>query len=504
MTRYKSNLFANFAGTGYAALLQLAFIPIYVRFLGVEAYGLIGFYIMIQAVVQVLDLGLGPTMNREMARYSVLPDMAGEARDFARTLEAGYWALGVSAGAIIALSSSLIATRWINVGTLPLPVVRQALMLMGGLAALQLPLAFYQGGLMGLQRQVLLNGVKIAMATLGSGGAVMILWLVSPTITAFLGWQLAVGAVQALILAACLWNSLPSDGSAPRFAPALLRNVWRFAAGMSGITIATLILTQLDKVILSKLLPLKMFGYYTLATALGNGLYVLITPVFNATFPKLSALVASRDENGVRELYHLGTQVMAVLVLPVASVTAFFSYDIMALWTGSAETARYTAPIVSILIAGTAMNGLMNLPYALQLAHGWTKLGFLITVGLIFTMAPSMVAATLLFGPVGAAYVWSAVNFVYLMAGIPLTHRRVLVGEARRWYLHDIALPLAASVLLAGTAREVLDMDPSRRFLSAVTLSGVLLAVVSASAFVSPILRKWMRDQWRGWKGSYA
>ena len=102
MTRYKSNLFANFAGAGVAALLQLAFIPFYIKFLGIEAYGLIGFYIMLQAVLQVLDLGLGPTMNREMARYSVLPDKAGEARDFTRTLEIGYWVLGISAGAVIA------------------------------------------------------------------------------------------------------------------------------------------------------------------------------------------------------------------------------------------------------------------------------------------------------------------------------------------------------------------------------------------------------------------
>jgi hypothetical protein len=33
---------------------------------------------------------------------------------------------------------------------------------------------------------------------------------------------------------------------------------------MSGITITALVLMQLDKVILSRLLPLKFFGYYIL------------------------------------------------------------------------------------------------------------------------------------------------------------------------------------------------------------------------------------------------
>jgi hypothetical protein len=33
--------------------------------MGMEAYGLIGFYFMLQGVIQILDLGLSPTMNRE-------------------------------------------------------------------------------------------------------------------------------------------------------------------------------------------------------------------------------------------------------------------------------------------------------------------------------------------------------------------------------------------------------------------------------------------------------
>ena len=79
-------------------LLQMACVPLYIRFLGVEAYGLIGFYLMLQAILQVLDLGLSPTMNREMARYSVQPEKADEARDLVRTLELGYWLIGLMIG----------------------------------------------------------------------------------------------------------------------------------------------------------------------------------------------------------------------------------------------------------------------------------------------------------------------------------------------------------------------------------------------------------------------
>ena len=71
---FKLELVASFAGTGWAALVQLICIPAYIKFMGMESYGLFGFYLVLQAMLQILDLGLSPTMTREIARYSVQPE----------------------------------------------------------------------------------------------------------------------------------------------------------------------------------------------------------------------------------------------------------------------------------------------------------------------------------------------------------------------------------------------------------------------------------------------
>ena len=110
---------------------------------------------------------------------------------------------------------------------------------------------------------------------------------------------------------------------------------------MSGISVSAIILTQLDKVILSKLLSLEMFGYYTLAGVASSVVPVmLVGPMFNALFPRFTSLVAMNDEPRSKLLYHQGSQLMAVLVLPVAAVLAFFSFDILLLWTGSARNSQ--------------------------------------------------------------------------------------------------------------------------------------------------------------------
>src|ERR1700689_1083540 len=152
LPRFRHGLLANFAGSGWSAMMQLVCVPFYIKFMGIEAFGLIGFYLVFQSIAQILDFGLSPTINREMARYSVQPEKADEARDLLRTLEAGYWVIGIAIGAGVFEASPWIASHWIKASTIPASSVREALMLMGFLVVFQWPISLYQGGLMGLRR----------------------------------------------------------------------------------------------------------------------------------------------------------------------------------------------------------------------------------------------------------------------------------------------------------------------------------------------------------------
>lgn len=490
---FKLDLVANLTGAAWTTLVQLACIPLYIRFMGIESYGLIGFYLTFQAMLQVLDLGLSPTMNREMARYSVQPEKAAEARDLVRTLELGYWAIGVVVGAALVLASPWVATHWIKAATIPVNSIRKALMLMGVLAVFQWPVSFYQGALMGLGRQVLYNGLVICFSTLSNAGAVLILWRVSPTIPAFFLWLVATNAIKTVLLFVFLWNSLPSASRSPRFDFDRLRTVARFAAGMSGITASSLILTQSDKVILSKVLSLKVFGYYTVAGMFGAGLVMIVGSISNTIYPRFSALVARGDEPALVRLYHGATQLMAVLVLPVAAILAMFSSDILLLWTRNSDVARNAGPIATLLVIGSAVNGLMNVPYSLQLAYGWTSIGLRIAIGLTIVFLPAIWFMATNYGAIGAASMWTALNCVYMAVGIPLTHRRLLKGEELRWF-GDIAWPLATVSLIAVIGRGLAAATMAAP-LGIFALLGLLFCATGAAALVSPLLRPWVVTQ---------
>ena len=99
MNRVRSNIVANIAGQAWAVVLALVCTPFYIRFLGVEAYGLIAFFVTLQTLLQLLDLGLGVTLNRELARSRQAP--SDDLPALATTLEAWYWILGIALGVVL-------------------------------------------------------------------------------------------------------------------------------------------------------------------------------------------------------------------------------------------------------------------------------------------------------------------------------------------------------------------------------------------------------------------
>lgn len=494
ITQLQVNLATNFAGRIWGALIGLAFVPIYIRYLGIEAYGLVGFFAVLQATVQVLDFGLAPTLNRELARLSALPNRRGQSRDLVRTLEVGYWGLG----AILAMGTwalaPLLARQWIHAEGLPVPTVENALRAMAVVLGLQWPLGIYYGGLMGLQRQARANALRIVTTSVAAVGSAIVLARISSDIGAFFLWQGIVAAGHLALVVILLWRTLPPSDHRPRFSWTLLRGSWKFAAGMTGITVTAVVATQLDKVILSGLLSLEMFGYYSLAAVLAGGLRIVAAPMFDALFPRFSALIAVGDEPSLQSLYHRSAQLMSTLTIPLTAVLSLFAYEVVNVWTGSRLTAAQTAPVLALLALGTGINGLWVMPYTLQLASGWTSLGFGLNAALIAALVPALLFLTPRYGSVGAAASWAMFNTVGLVVASGLTHRRVQPGEWLPWAWHDVTQPLLGTVAVVMMFR-VAAPSSVGTVGQVAWLAGALLAAMGAAVLSSHRLRSWAATQ---------
>jgi O-antigen/teichoic acid export membrane protein len=484
------NIIANVGGSVWVGLMSLAFIPLYIRFMGIEAYGLVGFFVTLQALFSLLDLGLSTTLNREIARLSAQEGTEREIRNLLRSMEIIYWAIGLLSATVIVALSHVIAYRWVHAEHLSVATIQRAVMATGLVVAVQWPLSLYSGGLLGLQRQVLLNGINAIAATARGIGAVLILWLLSPSIVAFLLWQAAISLAHTVTVAVILWRRLSGPHGSARFDGAAIRSIHRFAAGMVGISALAIMLTQVDKLILSKLLSLEAFGYYTLAGTVAASLYRLVTPLFTALFPRFAQLAAT-DENALVSVYHRACQCMTALIVPVAVVIAFFSRELLQLWTRSDVTARAAAPILTLLVLGTAVNGLLNLPYALQLAYGWTRLSLTANAIAVLILVPALFVAASRYGAVGAARVWCMYNFGYALVVIHIMHRRILPGQEWRWYGQDVGLPLVVALTATALTRVVVTGSSLPiPLLVQLAFAGVFVEVVTCASL--PDIRRIM------------
>lgn len=483
----RRNLIANYLGQGWTALMTLAFIPFYIKYLGIEAYGLIGLFAVLQAWLGLVDMGMTPTLSREMARFTGGSRSAESIRDLLRTIEVIASGIAFLMAAGIALASNWIATSWLKAEALPTETVAHAFAIMGLVTALRFVEGLYRSTIVGLQKQVLFNVVSSVMVTLRGLGAVGILIWVSPTIEAFFLWQGVVSVIALMTLGFITYQSIPPGNRSAQFSLVELRGVGRFAGGMMGITLLSLLLMQVDKVLLSKLLSLSDFGYYTLATVVAGALYTLISPITQAVYPKLCQLHVEQNNQGLASAFHNAAQLVTVVAGSAALVLILFSENAFRLWTKDPHLATQVAPLVSLLAVGNFLNGLMWVPYSTQVAYGWTSLAVRINIVAVLIIVPAMVLVVPRYGAEGAAWVWVFLNAGYFLIGIHLMFLRILTTEKWAWYFKDVLAPLCAGLVVALSLLKVLSNQPGfyfdlKRIL--IVATSTLLAATFASSYV--------------------
>jgi len=488
-SRVTVNLFANGTGSVATSLIQFAIIPVYIRLLGPESYGLVGVQTTLQALAQLLDFGVSASINRELARRTALGTDASSVRDMVRTLEVSYGAIGAVLGILVFLGAPL-AERWLQHAQLSALTIRHSVQVMALLLAAQWPLTFYQGALLGLQRHGLYNSVRVGCMAVTAVGAWVVLTRVERTPVALFAWQAVMSLVQVGLLAVATWWCLPRAAARPRVRRASVAGLGTFALGMTGVTATALLLSQGDRIVASRVLPLDTFGYYMLGATLANALlYTFVSPVYTSVFPRLSSLVAVGDVATLRASYRRAWGVMAVVSLPAAAVLCLFAYPLILVWTRDPVAATATAPIAALLVAGTALHGLLLMSFGLQLAHGWTRVALTINASLCTVALPLVLVLASRYGAVGAAATWPIVNVLFAVATITVTHGRLGAETGRRWLVADIAWPAGAAVAVTALCRYAIPVPAS--FVGVLAVAGVVWAATTAALVaVSPLLRR--------------
>lgn len=484
-SRPATNVVWNLLGGLWAGVLVVIATPWYVARLGLEGYGIVGVWLVLQGMMALLDVGVGVTVVREFASAPADADGRAYRRNVLRTLELLYWGAAIALAGILFIASDWIGRRWLHVSGIAPHDVVSALRMMALALGLQFPVTLYSNGFAGIQEQGRMNALQVVGNSLRyGGGAAVLFW--SPHVLPFFALQAIVAAVQTLLTRLVLHQrlSMPGDPAAVvRFA--LLKPLWIYSAGMAMSSFAAVLMSNADRIVLSALSTTSELGKYSVAFTASGLLQLGIQPFYRAFFPRYSELVASGSREALEREYFRSCQLMAMIIVPVGVVGCAYAPELIRVWLGAADAT--VANVLRWLLFGIMCAGLMWLPAALQQAHGWTQLHASMLGGALVVGLAVMPWSLEAFGTAGATVVWVLHGTSGLTLGLWLMHRRLLPGRLFAWYRTVLLPPVLVSLAITVLSRCVLPATLGRiAMLAWVCVTGLLvLTSLLLTTFVS-------------------
>lgn len=482
----RAHTLANYFGQGWVALMSIAFVPVYIDRLGIEAYGLIGIYTVLQTWLSILDLGITPTITREIAKLKSGEHSPESIRNLIFSFETITYLLAAIILITLWFCAPYIASHWLNSSQYSKLTISNVIQVTAFVIATRFCEGIYRGSLIGLEKHITINQVQFVSSTLKFGGAAVIVSY-HPSIITFFEWQAIISFITVIFLRVKANSTLNLKSENAKFSFKELKKVKGFASGMTLTTALALVFNQADKVFVSKFDSLENFGSYMLAFTISGILPMLIYPIVSTISPKLNSAVSLKNKNDEVFLFSSGTQIVSIISTSIFTTCCFCSNHIIAAWTNNFELSSTVGPLLSWVIVGAYCNSLLLIPFALQQAHGWTTLSVKVNLTGAVLLVPSVYLSLQYFGTIGAAVSWAVSNIlIFILATIKM-HKKLL-KEHLSFFIIDAAIkPLAIGYIISTFTNTLLNSMEINRIQTALILVINLALIAAIIAYVLPI-----------------
>ncbi len=433
MSRLERNILYNLLGQGLVLVLGFVAVRYVFRRLGSDAFGIILFtQAMSYILVAVLELGVSLTAVREVSAH--FQDEPAYVRDLLQTGAFLYWtAYGLVSVAILFLAPVIVA-KWINLTTLDPSTAARVLQILGVSVVLALPRSLYASLFRGLQRMAFNNIADVTVSGVQQSGTIAIL-LLGGTVFQVAYWLAATYGVSILVYMVGASRFVPWQALIPRYSASVVRRNLRFALHTMSISTLATVHMQADKLVVSKLLPIGMLGYYSVASTVASRSTLVTGAVAQAAFPSFSELFHRGDRPGLLEQYRKLHDLVSYASVPVLTAVTFAALPLLTYMFNPSVAHDLLIP-VGLLCLGFYLNATLSVPYIFSLAVGKPEIAAKQNLLALFIVPPTMVGAVYFFGMAGAAFSWVLYHLFAYVYGVPRFCRQCMKIPVSSWYLH--------------------------------------------------------------------
>ncbi|KAA8732078.1 oligosaccharide flippase family protein [Acinetobacter qingfengensis] len=497
------NIAVNYISQLYNGLIGIIVMPFYLKFLGAESYGLIAFFMLLQTWFYLLDVGLSQTLSRETVRFKNNVLSATHFFKLYHYISIIFFALALSLVLVLSLSNQWIATHWLKFSHLSLRDVLLCLQIMFICAGLRCMGGIYRGVIQGFEKIVWISIFNIVINTLRFVVVIPVLYVFDFQIQVYFYFQLGV----ALFEFAVLWfyhrvlikqhdpmhlDMMPESAN-------YFKQMLYFALLSGGNFILWLGISQSDKLLLSSLLPLADYAYYSIAILLASVIYMISTPMSNVLLPRMTALFSQNNLLQLEQIYTQFAQFISVVVCSIALTIFWNAHEVVLLWSNDVHTADQVAPVLKLYILGNVFLAINAFSYYIQYAHGDVKRHFYGNVCLLILMLPIIYWATTHYGALGAGVVWLSLHALWFFSWTIYVNRH-FITHYWQWSFTIIQILVVSYIFsaLLHWLYQGMNIYADSIWIDLLALAlfgGLLFAVTAVSA---PAIRQFLQQKLRG------
>lgn len=350
--RLARNSLLTLGTRGLTVVMGLVFVPLMIRSVGMELYGLLGVTWMVLGQLAFMDLGFSAACTRFVSR-SLAEGRAREAAEWAWTsiavqalvgsvVAAALWIAAPSLGALLRVSPEhaplVVLTLRLFAVVIPLEMVSRSLT-----ALLEATQRFGWVNALTLFSSLWINGVYLVAILRGGDFLLIVYGLVTLRAAALV----AAWVAARRVLPELGPRAFPAGGALARRARAMLG----FGGWVTLNSAVGPLLLSFDRWLIGILLGVAALPFFTVPFNLVTQLTLIPASLTATLFPAFSAMGAGAGWARAEDFYVRSHRYLAVGLLPLLFALFVWAPELLRLWVGP-EFASGSTGTLRLLLAG--------------------------------------------------------------------------------------------------------------------------------------------------------
>lgn len=378
-------------------------IPLLIKGLGVDRFGILTIAWMLIGYFSLFDLGIGRALTQIISEKLAINDEAA--------IPPLMWT-GLTVMFVLGLLASLFIvglSDWIIYSALKIPVYLQAETKRSlSMLAPSIPLVLIATGLRGILEAKhefkSVNLVRIPLGVLMFVAPLCVLPFSNSLVAIFFS-LLLVRAATAIAFVYLCHRSL-DNFTEFTLSKAVIPELLKFGGWMTVSNIVSPIMVQMDRFVIGMMLSMAAVAYYATPYEMVTKLLVVPAAIAGVCFPQFAKLNAQKNIKDAMALYWKSCRYIFYLTFPAIIFLVLFAGWILHLWLGGKFSDESTR-VFQILAIGVLVNGLAAIPFAFLQGAGRSDVTAKVHVCELLVYLPLLYFAVSKFGIVGAATIWS-------------------------------------------------------------------------------------------------